>query len=124
MARDVDLIREKLTRKAMTVGELIERLGDFDAALPVGFACDYGDHCHTEQFLPVEMVEANDETDYGPKYLTESAYSHSGLALDHADDDYEGDEERDTAEDDGGSFGCGYNQAAARAATLPCVILS
>jgi hypothetical protein len=44
--------------KAMTVGELIERLeGIDDKELPVGFSYNYGDHWHTRVVADVTDAE-------------------------------------------------------------------
>lgn len=37
----------KRQQQAMTVGELIEQLQQFDSEMPVKFSYDYGDHWHT-----------------------------------------------------------------------------
>ena len=69
---------------AMTVADLIERLQELDPhAIPL-FVCDYGDYCHTQQAFPICHVDPMyDDSDC----LRESAYSHSGLAIDPIDDD-------------------------------------
>jgi hypothetical protein len=60
----------------MTVADLIAELQDLDEDLPVLFVCDYGDHCHTSQALPVESLGV-----IGVSHLYDSAYSQSGVAL-------------------------------------------
>ena len=70
-------IEHKL-RNALTVADLIESLQaieDQDAV--VVFGCDYGDHGHTEQALPVTVVEelSHEES------ISESTYSNSGLSI-------------------------------------------
>lgn len=78
------MITQNLERKlkyALTVEELIQTLQDLPQDAKVLFACDYGDHHHTQQALPVKEVEIL-ESD---KILKESAYSQSGLAVEDAD---------------------------------------
>jgi hypothetical protein len=78
--------KEKLVKfltEAMTVKDLIETLSDFNPDLPVLIASDYGDYHHTLQ-VPISLVEPVAEE---IEYLTESAYSHSGFALETLDDD-------------------------------------
>jgi RNAse (barnase) inhibitor barstar len=71
---------------AYTVRELIRELENADLDAPVFFVCDYGDHAHTQQALPVEIVFSDVSTDN----LTESAYSHSGVRLiEESDEDAE-----------------------------------
>lgn len=68
------------TMTTITVRELIDRLGDEDPDARVVFGADYGDHCHTEQALPIRgYVEA--------ATITPSAYSGSGYAIGEPDDD-------------------------------------
>lgn len=69
-----------LTR-GMTVADLIRELETFPEDAIVCFTCDYGDYHHTEQCLPVETV---DEVQCD-EVLVESAYSRSGLAIQHID---------------------------------------
>lgn len=68
----------------MTVRELIDALESEDENALVYFVCDYGDHHHTQQALPVKTVESGHT-------LEKSAYSRSGLAL--KDIDHDGDRE-------------------------------
>ncbi len=68
-------------RHAMIVQDLIDALSDLDPDAPVLFACDYGDYHHTTQVLPVAVAK-----DLDRRRLAESAYSHSGLALDDSTD--------------------------------------
>jgi hypothetical protein len=81
-------IKRRLER-GLTAGELIAELQQYDEDARVVFTCDYGDYCHTQQALPVEHIEASDcsGTMNGPRYLVESAYSKSGLALQYYDDE-------------------------------------
>lgn len=78
----------KVTRelqRAKTVGDLIAELEGLPEDTPVLFCCDYGDHCHTQQALPVheiEVVPAN--------RLGESGYSQSGIALSREEEDESG----------------------------------
>lgn len=68
--------------KSITVAKLRELLeGEDDQALVI-FAADYGDHCHTEQALPLrgEIDEVA---------IRESAYSASGYAVLGNDEDDE-----------------------------------
>jgi len=81
MVSNPKIVDYKLKERCLTVEQLIEEL----QALPehakkayVVFGCDYGDHCHTTQALPVETVRT---LDYGTETVMESAYSHSGLKL-------------------------------------------
>jgi len=60
----------------MTVRDLMEELEGMDPDSAVVFTCDYGDHCHTQQALPVESVDQV----YGSDFR-ESAYSKSGIAI-------------------------------------------
>ncbi len=80
-----------LRQHAWTVGDLIRELSDFDENSPVVFACDYGDHCHTEQALPIEQAEA-----LPAHRFSDTAYSNSGVRISRDDDE---DEERPVSED-------------------------
>ena len=74
----------KIQRKlqcGLTVGELIDELRNYDNEAKVVFACDYGDHCHTQQALPVVTVD-----EYPIDVLEESAYSHSGVSFREPDE--------------------------------------
>lgn len=64
-------------RNALTVAQLIEALQECNPEAKVVFTCDYGDHCHTQQALPLEEVR---DLDFCER-LENSAYSQSGLAL-------------------------------------------
>ena len=68
--------------RTRTVAELIEELEQFDKDALVMFVCDYGDHCHTQQALPVREVE-----EYTTRDLRDSAYSQSRIALEPRDSD-------------------------------------
>lgn len=72
-------------RDGLTVEELIERLQELDPKAKVLFACDYGDYCHTQQALPVEMVEDF----YTTNSLSPSGYSQSRIALDDHEEETE-----------------------------------
>lgn len=79
----------------MTVRELIDALESEDENALVYFVCDYGDHTHTQQALPVKEIE-------GGHSLVKSAYSRSGLALKESDDDErEGPDEDSETGDEG-----------------------
>lgn len=84
-----------LRGSGMTVEDLISQLQDCDPDAIVLFCCDYGDHCHTQQALPVSEVSA-----IAPhEYISESAYSQSGLSLEEMDDqDDEDGDDKDAAE--------------------------
>lgn len=75
---------DRKLRNAITVADLISTLEGMDPETVVLFACDYGDHCHTQQALPVTNVEGMRVAD-----ITESAYSQSGLQLVESDDEDE-----------------------------------
>lgn len=78
----------KVTRelnRAMTVGDLIAELEGLPEDTPVLFCCDYGDHCHTTQALPVKQIEVVQASRLG-----ESGYSQSGIALSREDEDDSG----------------------------------
>ena len=73
MAAAIKLIERA---KAMTVQDLIDSLEDVrDKSAPVFMQSNYGDHCGTQQLLPVDTVEQT--TELG---VDETAYSGSGLA--------------------------------------------
>ena len=75
-------------RSAMTVADLIAELESFPEDAVVCFACDYGDHGHTQQCLPVKTVDELEPDEY----LAESGYSCSGIAVEHRqEEDEEGD---------------------------------
>ena len=71
-----------MTIKTMTVAELRDALDGFDDDAPVVFACDYGDHSHTEQALAVRTADETDE-----HALVKTAYSSSGYAIDQEQED-------------------------------------
>lgn len=79
---------------ALTVEELRGALEDMRPDALVLFVCDYGDHCHTMQALPVAEVEDV----AGEEVLVESGYSKSGAAIselnlaDYPEDDTEAQE--------------------------------
>ena len=75
---------ERKLANAMTVRQLIKALADEDPDAYVLFTCDYGDHCHTQQALPVKVVE---DMQPDTERIEESAYSQSGLALAELDDE-------------------------------------
>lgn len=84
--------RKEIERKlsnALTVRELIEELQVFPDDCRVVFACDYGDHSHTQQALPVQTAS---EIQDGEETVVKSAYSQSGLAIDSVEDPDEDDE--------------------------------
>ena len=74
------------TLRTITVAKLIEQLGMEDPDALVVFSCDYGDHSHTEQALPISGEV--DEVKIG-----KSAYSNSGYEV--------FDEESEEFEDEG-----------------------
>jgi len=67
---------------AMTVGDLINHLNEFDPDAKVVFAIDYGDHSHTQQAIPVSYCECLDALEV----LAETAYSTSGICINESDD--------------------------------------
>ena len=74
---------ERKLSHGTTVADLISELEGLPQDAVVLFACDYGDHCHTTQALPIERIVARDSNS-----LYESAYSNSGVALrDESEDD-------------------------------------
>ena len=60
--------------KTITVAELIAILQDEDPDARVIFSTDYGDHCHTQQALPLRGRTCE-------VLVRESGYSTSGFAL-------------------------------------------
>ena len=82
---------ERILNRGLTVAELLDVLESCNPDARVVFVCDYGDHCHTQQALPVGEAE---ELHHDYDELRESAYSQSGLALceRRRDDDDEDDE--------------------------------
>ena len=63
------------TLKTITVGNLMDLLGDYDPETPVIFTTDYGDHGHTAQALPLKGHAEE-------VLVTPTAYSNSGFAID------------------------------------------
>lgn len=60
--------------RTQTVLQLRNLLADYDDNQLVAFSSDYGDHCHTEQALPIEGYAEL-------KLISESGYSESGYAV-------------------------------------------
>lgn len=87
--------REIVSRinSAFTKKQLLEELEFIDDDALVLFVCDYGDHHHTQQALPVSEAEEMLVRD-----LSTSAYSHSGVALPDDDPDDEPSEPDDYAD--------------------------
>ena len=79
---------ERKLGRALTVEDLIAELEQYPKDARVVFACDYGDHSHTDQALPIENVE-----ELTGAVLYESGYSQSGLAIREMDEDDEDSEE-------------------------------
>ncbi|MFA5376304.1 MAG: hypothetical protein WC455_11220 [Dehalococcoidia bacterium] len=77
---DMTKILRKL-QDGLTVADLIDELRNYDENALVLFACDYGDHCHTQQALPIRTVD-----EYHLGVLEESAYSHSGVSFREPDE--------------------------------------
>ncbi|RJQ30290.1 hypothetical protein C4565_00465 [Candidatus Parcubacteria bacterium] len=67
---------ERRLKWALTVEKLIQLLSEMNPELKVAFVCDYGDHCHTQQVLPIQEVDSVVESG-----IKETAYSTSGLGL-------------------------------------------
>lgn len=86
---------KQIVSSAMTAKQVIEMLEDMPPDAPVFFVCSYGDHSRTQQALPVESVEEAEA-----KYLYDTAYSQSGLALREDQGYNENDEDEDEDEDD------------------------
>lgn len=79
---------KKVTRelsRAWTVADLRTELEGLPEDTPVLFVCDYGDHCHTQQALPVRGIEVVQAS-----RLSESGYSQSGIALSCEEEDDSG----------------------------------
>ena len=78
-------------QQGMTVSDLIEELKNQEEDAIVVFGCDYGDHCHTTQALPVQTVtHLSDGDEVGnAQRIEESGYSQSGLSVQcfHGDHD-------------------------------------
>ena len=75
---------ERELDRAMTVADLIDELGTLPPEAKVFFTCDYGDHCHTIQALPIKSID-----EHTAKTLSESAYSQSGIEFREGSDDDE-----------------------------------
>lgn len=83
-------------QNGLTVSDLMDTLKGMDDDAIVLFVCDYGDHCHTQQALPINDVEQSDTMN-----LYSSAYSKSGIAKtrDSEDEDrYRENEDREIRE--------------------------
>ena len=89
MSDNIDTVGMIERSAVMTVRDLREMLDGFEDNAPVFVQTDYGDHCHTQQLLPIETVEDTNENG-----IEKTAYSISGIArrddpLDDDDDDTE-----------------------------------
>jgi hypothetical protein len=73
--------------RSLTVKQLREQLENYDENAKVFFVCDYGDHSHTQQALPVINVEG-----FWSNNLEDTAYSQSEVALREESEDFEEDE--------------------------------
>ena len=62
--------------RAITVQELIEELRNMPEDAKVFFTADYGDHCHTDQALPVRSLDEHDSS-----ALSDSGYSQSRVEI-------------------------------------------
>jgi regulator of RNase E activity RraB len=92
----MDAATISILENAMTVAELREELANMDDDARVVFACDYGDHGHTEQALLVRSVEQlYDDT----AKICETAYSNSGICIQDIDADEDEDEDAEDADD-------------------------
>lgn len=67
---------KRTLNESVTVGELRAMLEDHDEESLVVFICDYGDHCHTQQALPIKSAEQLSSDDFRT-----SGYSQSGIAM-------------------------------------------
>ena len=79
MGREINHVLEQ----CLTTRRLIEGLLSLDPGMDgkggdnrVLFSCDYGDHHHTQQTLPVDALDV-----YTTNELCESGYSQSGVAM-------------------------------------------
>ncbi len=79
---------QQVMGSAMTAKQMIEMLEDMPPDAVVFFSCNYGDHSRTQQALPIESVEESEV-----KYLYDTAYSQSGIALREDQGSDEDDEE-------------------------------
>lgn len=77
----------------LTVRELREALEDEEDDAHVVLVADYGDHCHTQQALPIMDVTVTK--------MKESGYSASGWAVLDAESRYDEDDEDEDGEDRG-----------------------
>lgn len=88
---------DRVLGRALTVRDLITALKDLGPDHldnPVIFTSDYGDHCHTQQ-----VHTLNDgATEACRGDLSESGYSHSGIAYKEDDDEDEMEVPTDPAE--------------------------
>ncbi len=89
-ARISENIENKL-RGALTVAELREMLEDLPGDFVPVFVVNYGDYCRTQQALPIRHIDEGS----GSFFLSETAYSNSGLCLT---------ENEETEEEDGDDF--------------------
>ena len=74
---------DRVLGSGLTAAQVIEALSEMDPEAVVLCTCDYGDICHTRQALPVTEVRELEDAEV----VVESAYSHSGIALEEIDDD-------------------------------------
>lgn len=72
---------ERRLSNAITVRELIDRLKDFPKDAIVGFADDYGDYTHTQQFLTFTEEEIRELEPTEEEIVFNDGYSKSGLAI-------------------------------------------
>lgn len=92
--------REKLAHileRGMTVEDLIYELKGYPPGTRVVFACDYGDHCHTDQALPIATVEALYPDEH---QLYISGYSQSEVAIRELNEPLEKDPDDEEEETD------------------------
>lgn len=75
---------QDVVETAMTAGQLIERLQEFDPNDPVFFTVNYGDYHRTQQALPIEDLET-----HTTRELRTSAYSESGIAFEECEEEEE-----------------------------------
>ena len=77
---------------SIKIGELIEQLQgameEYGPDVEVVCTADYGDHCHTEQALPLRG-------EVSERKVHESGYSNSGWALNDENADEDDDEENE-----------------------------
>lgn len=79
---------EEVLGRCLTVGNLKRLIDKLDLCddMPFLFVSDYGDHCHTEQALPLHDVEIHKTTD-----LRTTAYSYSGIKFLNPEDNWDSD---------------------------------